>query len=206
MVDIYYDYKNNILKNKLSINDKDKLESAEADIISLKIKEIEFDDNFELSEEYFKYIHKFLFEDLFDFAGSYRKINMEKNEFVLGGLSVKYEDYENIQAKINNVIEDAKKVDINKLSVNEKVGYFTDLMIDLWKVHAFREGNTRTVIIFVCKYLENLDIFFKNEFFKENASYVRKSLVAASFEDKELDVYANKEYILKIMKDVFSIN
>ena len=74
-------------------------------------------------------------------------------------------------------------------------------MISLWQVHPFREGNTRTVIIFICKYLEANGIKLNNDVFKEDAIYVRKALVAASFEDEEIDVYANKSYILEIIQD-----
>ena len=32
--------------------------------------------------------------------------------------------------------------------------------------------------------------------------YIRRALVAASFEDEELGVYANKKYILEVIKDI----
>jgi len=202
MIDIYYDFKNKVLKNKLGITNSNDLEKAESDILSIKIREIEEQNNFELTEDYFKYIHKYLFEDLYDFAGIYRTINIEKPEVVLRGLTVKYGDYETIGDDLKRIIDKAKSIDVDKLSKENKIVYITDLMIDLWKIHPFREGNTRWAIIFICKYLESLKISFNNQVFKENSSYIRKALVAASFEDEELDIIANKEYLLEVIKDI----
>lgn len=201
MIDIYFDFKNKVLKNKLGITNSNDLEKAESDILSIKIREIEEQNNFELTEDYFKYIHKYLFEDLYDFAGIYRTINIEKPEVVLRGLTVKYGDYETIGDDLKRIIDKAKSIDVDKLSKENKIVYITDLMIDLWKIHPFREGNTRWAIIFICKYLESLKISFNNQIFKKNSSYVRKALVAASFEDEELDIIANKEYLLEVIKD-----
>ena len=66
MVDIYYDVKHGLLKNKLDITVKKELEKAEADILSLKINELESVNDFSLNEEYFRYIHKYLFEEIYD--------------------------------------------------------------------------------------------------------------------------------------------
>lgn len=41
-------------------------------------------------------IHKRLFKDVFDFAGSIREVNLSKREWVLNEESVYYEDYSNI--------------------------------------------------------------------------------------------------------------
>jgi Protein involved in cell division len=204
MIDIYYDFENKVLKNKLDITNSNDLEKAESDILSIKIREIEEQKKFELSEKYFRYIHKYLFENLYDFAGAYRKINIEKSEMILGGLTVKYGNHEKIIDDIKNIIEDIKKTDLDKLSKKDKINHIIDLMINLWKVHPFREGNTRCVVIFICKYLESLGIKFNNQIFKENAAYVRKSLVAASFEDEELGILANKEYLLEVIKDMIN--
>ena len=46
MIDVYYDYENDVLKNKLGITNKEELENAEADILSLKINKIELATDF----------------------------------------------------------------------------------------------------------------------------------------------------------------
>ena len=65
-------------------------------------------------------------------------------------------------------------------------------------------GNTRTTILFIYKYLQNIGININKDIFKNNSEYVRNSFVAATFEDIEIDVYANKNYLLRIIKDALN--
>lgn len=65
-------------------------------------------------------------------------------------------------------------------------------------------GNTRTTILFIYKYLQSNKIKMNKDIFKDNSEYVRDALVAATFEDIEIDVYANKSYLLKIIRDSLS--
>ena len=55
----------------------------ECDFVSMRIVELLEKDNFELSVDYLKYIHKYLFQDVYDFAGSFRKVNFSKPEKIL---------------------------------------------------------------------------------------------------------------------------
>jgi cell filamentation protein len=103
---------------------------------------------------------------LYDFAGEYRTINIEKSEMILGGLTVKYGDYQTISNDIKNIIDRAQNTDVDKFSEDEKISYIANLMTELWKIHSFREGITRCVIIFICKYLESLGIGFNNKVLK----------------------------------------
>ena len=66
-------------------------------------------------------------------------------------------------------------------------------------------GNTRTTILFVYKYLQKNGIGINKDIFKDNSEYVRNALVAATFEDVEIDVYANKSYLLRIIKDALDV-
>ena len=52
----------------------------ECDFVSMRIVELLDQDNFELSVDYLKYIHKYLFQDVYEFAGEFRKIDFSKHE------------------------------------------------------------------------------------------------------------------------------
>ncbi len=52
----------------------------ECDFVSIRIVELLGIDNFELSVDYLKYIHKYLFQDVYEFAGEFRDINFSKHE------------------------------------------------------------------------------------------------------------------------------
>ena len=47
----------------------------ECDLVSTRIVELLRKDNFELSVDYLKYVHKYLFQDVYEFAGEFRKVD-----------------------------------------------------------------------------------------------------------------------------------
>ena len=55
----------------------------ECDFVSMRIVELLNQDNFKLSVDYLKYIHKYLFQDVYEFAGKFRKIDFSKHEKIL---------------------------------------------------------------------------------------------------------------------------
>ncbi|MFI3172656.1 MAG: hypothetical protein R3Y58_09895, partial [Eubacteriales bacterium] len=65
-------------------------------------------------------------------------------------------------------------------------------------------GNTRTIVTFCSKYIEQMGICIHSELFEENAVYMRTALVAASalFSD-ELGDKRNYKYLEKIIYDAF---
>ncbi len=82
MVDELYTYPNGTLKNKLDIEDSKELAIAEADISFSAIEEnIEVFRNLDpISPKSYKEIHKIIFEDIYDWAGEYRKVNITKGD------------------------------------------------------------------------------------------------------------------------------
>ena len=62
----------------------------ECDFVATRIVELLEMDNFELSVDYLKYVHKYLFQDVYDFAGQFRIIDFSKHEKILNGGSVAY--------------------------------------------------------------------------------------------------------------------
>lgn len=67
------------LINKFDIRDEEKLKKVEADITFAKATILEsnpISDKFDL--EHYKAIHRFLFEDIYDWAGTFRTVDMAK--------------------------------------------------------------------------------------------------------------------------------
>ena len=46
-------------------------------------------------------------------------------------------------------------IEWDKLNLDERVVEFSTCLSDLWKVHPFREGNTRTAVTFCCDFAES---------------------------------------------------
>ena len=106
-----YLYKDiDVMKNKLNIKDQEKLESAEAAITVSKLLQITDFENGSFNIEKLKAIHKYIFGDIYEWAGEFRKMNIEKSERVLNGLSVKYSDYRNVEKDAEKVIDKLNSV------------------------------------------------------------------------------------------------
>lgn len=201
MEDIYL-YKNtSVLKNKLDIKDKNQLEDFESFITYTKFLNVdEVMQNREFNFDYIKDVHKHIFGYIYEWAGEPRKINIEKSEKVLNGMSVEYCDYTQVEKEANRAITEMKNTRWDKLSLNERAELFSKQISDLWKVHAFREGNTRTIMTFSERFAESHGFHMDGEIFKTHATYVRDSLVLASIGE-----YSEYEHLTKIIKDSMEI-
>ena len=60
-------------KNEINHNE------LECDFVSTRIVELLQENNFELSVDYLKYVHKYLFQDVYEFACEFRKIDFSKH-------------------------------------------------------------------------------------------------------------------------------
>ena len=81
------------LINLFNETDEDVFNSIEADYTSMRIKELL--DNPFVSEFDFQCLcnmHKYIFQDIYEWAGKIRIINIEKSEEALSGMSVEYSD------------------------------------------------------------------------------------------------------------------
>ena len=191
--------------SKLNIKDYTTLKQAEADFTIVRLKELIDNDEFELSSEYIKKIHYTLFQDVYRFAGKYRTIPIYKREKILAGLSVEYVKPKEISNKLETIINFMKTIDFDKLNNEEKSLYLTDSLAQLWVVHPFREGNTRSIVTFIYKYMRSLNLKFDIDIFQYNMTYIRTALVAANFEDEIFEVKKNNTYLLKIINDAVNM-
>ena len=89
------------------------------------------------------------------------------------------------------------------MSVHEAAVQFSDSLAKLWKVHPFREGNTRTTITFCCQYADEINLNPSRELFENNAQYVRTALVAYNAVFDDMGDISKPEYLIRIMEDAF---
>ena len=127
-----------ILENKLKINNQIELSKVEEKISKQKAKQL-FDsgdiNKIEIGTfEGLQYIHKYLFEDIYDFAGKIRTVNIAKNNFRFAPLmylehSLKYIDTMP-QSTFDEIIE--KYVEMNIAHPFHEVnGRATRIWLDL---------------------------------------------------------------------------
>lgn len=142
-----YIQENGTLKNKLGIKDYSQLNNAEKDIAFAKIINAAQATKTKFDVEYYKSIHKHIFEDIFDWAGEFRSVPIYKQEIVIPGLSLNYAPVKEIEPRMRDVLERMNNVKWNAIpTLDEKSMIFTKYLAEIWAIHPFRDGNTRTTL------------------------------------------------------------
>lgn len=191
-----------VLKNLADIHDEVTLSHMEAEYTSSRLADLAID-NFASCFTFNGLcdLHYTIFQDIYEWAGKPRIINIEKSENALGGISIEYSDCFDITRDATAIIKNMNSTPWEKIKVDEVCREFSLFMAKLWKVHPFREGNTRTVITFCTRFLEDRGIYIDNGLFKDNAAYMRTSLVAASAIFSDLGDRRKTEYLERIVLD-----
>ena len=169
----------------------------ECDFVSMRIVELLDKNNFELSVDYLKYIHKYLFQDIYEFAGEFRKIDFSKHEKILNNDSVAYGDFKTLTESLEYDITLEKDKHYKNMSIVDVIKNITDFSSSIWQVHPFREGNTRTTAVFIYKYLINLGYNVDNSLFKDKSVYFRNALVRSNYFNNYLNIKEDKSYLIK---------
>ncbi|SFB41420.1 Fic/DOC family protein [Clostridium frigidicarnis] len=143
--DSFYCYPNSfILKNKLNITDEKELKQAEREITSLRTAQAlveRIDGKFDF--EHLKEIHRFLFGDIYDWAGMVRNVNIAKgNQFCrFDFIEEQMEELLSNLKKENYLLDCKVKFDLAK-----RLAYYLG---EINAIHPFREGNGRSQRMFI---------------------------------------------------------
>ena len=174
----------------------------ECDFVSMRIVELLDQDNFELSVDYLKYIYKYLFQDVYEFAGKFRKVDFSKHEKILNNDSVAYGDCKTLNESLEYDISLEKEKNYKDMSIVEVIKNITDFTSSIWQVHPFREGNTRTTAVFIEKYLISLGYNVDNSLFKDKSVYFRNALVRSNYFNNYLNIKEDKTYLIKFYENL----
>lgn len=174
----------------------------ECDFVSMRIVELLDQANFELSVDYLKYIHQYLFQDIYEFAGEFRKIDFLKHEKILNNDSVAYGDFKTLKESLEYDISLEKEKNYKDMNIVEVVKNIADFTSNIWQVHPFREGNTRTTAVFIYKYLNSLEFNQNISIYKNKASYFRNALVRSDYFNNYLNIKEDKTYLIKFYENL----
>lgn len=111
-------------------------------------------------------IHRFLFGDLYDWAGQYRVINIEKRERLLAGRSVWYSNDANIPGDLVAAFQRIQSASWTDFAREQFVHQITRLFPPVWQVYPFREGNTRSVVMMMTFFAEHHGYYMDQEFWR----------------------------------------
>lgn len=193
-----------VLRNKLGIKSQALLDEAEADYVVYRLKDLAINPlPGDYHTDHFLKFHYTIFQDIFEWAGTPRTISIYKEEDVLGGQSVEYSDPFDIVTDIHHVLNRMREKDWISFNHEQLSEEFCDSLAALWKIHPFREGNTRTTITFCCQYIDEMGLRINRKLFEDNAGYVRTALVAYNAFFSDGNDFSKKEYLQKIVYDAF---
>lgn len=170
--DSIYCYPNsNVLVNKFDVRVADELFKIENDITIYKLfilRQKGITGNFDVA--HFVSIHKFIFEDIYPFAGLYRSENIAKDNFM-------FANWEFIEDNMNSIFGELKRENYLKgLTKEEFAKRLTYYMSELNVLHPFREGNGRTTREFIRQ------LALKNRYNLDLSRFKAEDILNASIE------------------------
>lgn len=144
--DEYFIEGTNVLKNKLGITNKEELSKNEKIITLKKLAYLEmFPIEGKFDSDHLRKIHYFLFNDIYYFAGEYRKCEMARfREFV---------NPDEIEVRLKNELDKMNKEVKNILSIDGYSYFLAEEYYELMVIHPFREGNGRSVREFLREFV-----------------------------------------------------
>lgn len=147
MTDIYLYDDCPVLKNKLSIKDEKTLNLVEAEQSRANMALLYEQGFHEFPPAGLREIHLFLFSDVYEWAGKYRVINIEKRERLPAGRNVWYSNDDDISEDLDAVFKELHEKPRKTLSRTEIVRELARIFHKIWRAQPFREGNTRIVVM-----------------------------------------------------------
>ena len=197
--DVYLYENSHVLKNRLGIKDEAELDKAESEFATINMMTLLNSGFSDFSPAGVCRIHKTIFGDVYEWAGEYRLINIQKREALLAGKSVWYSNWDDIDRDLKAAWKRIDKVKWSKLSHDEFARSIARLFPAVWQAHPFREGNTRTVVMLIALFAEHYGYYFDYELMAASAGYVRNAFVLCCFGE-----HSEFEHLERILTDAIS--
>ncbi len=199
---ISFDEAHELIVSYYKENDKKTERSEEADRVSVRIAQIISEKSFTFSPIELTTIHKRLFEGIYSHAGRIRDYNITKSEWVLDGDTVAYGNAINLRETLEYDFGVEKSFNYKGLSTEEMISHLARFISNLWQIHVFGEGNTRTTAVFLIKYLGKLGFNVTNDIFAKNSWYFRNALVRANYNNRSKGVFETTEYLELFLRNL----
>jgi fido (protein-threonine AMPylation protein)/DNA-binding XRE family transcriptional regulator len=177
-------------------------ETEEADKVSVRTAQVLSENAFSFTPSFLIAIHKRLFDRVLKNAGEIRKYNISKKEWVLNGDSVMYGASFELRMALDYDFEREREFNYSDLSMDEIVRHLSSFVSRLWQIHAFGEGNTRTIAVFTIKYLRFMGFKVGNDIFAKNSWYFRNALVRANYKNVAKGIQQEPEYLEKFFRNL----
>lgn len=192
---------NSYYKSK-TIREADDDDKEEADKASKNIKKILSVKTCDFSTKGYIAVHRRVFEGVMKHAGELRKYDITKQEWVLEGDTVNYQNWEDLRRSIDYDIEQERIFSYKGLGNDEIVAHITKFVSGLWQIHAFGEGNTRTTAVFIIQYLRSIGFDVENDLFAKHSLYFRNALVRAKYKNARKGIDYSPVYLERFFRNL----
>lgn len=176
--------------------------TKEADIVAGRIASLLAEKIFSFTPAFWMSVHRYLFKDVFMHAGKIRTYNIYKNEWVLNGKSVFYASYDSIPMTMEYDFRTEAAFSYKSLSKDDISRHLAQFTCDIWQIHPFGEGNTRSTAVFLIKYLSSLGYSINQECFAKKSWYFRNALVRANYNNLPNDIHATTLYLERFFENL----
>ena len=176
--------------------------TEEADKVSARITELLQEKTFNFSPAQLTSIHRRLFEGIYKFAGRIRDYNITKQEWVLRGETVYYASADTISETLEYDMGQERKYSYEGKSIDEAISHLTRFCANLWQIHAFGEGNTRSTAVFMIKYLKTLGFKVTNDLFATHSWYFRNALVRANYSNLQEGITETTVFLERFFRNM----
>lgn len=176
--------------------------TREADIVAANITKILSVRTLDFSTNGYVSLHRRIFDGVFKFAGHIRDFDITKREWVLDGDTVNYLNWEDLRRAIDYDIEQERNFNYIGLSSDEIIKHITRFVSNLWQIHAFGEGNTRTTAVFTIQYLRSIGFDVSNNLFADHSWYFRNALVRANYKNVQKGIDYTPVYLERFFRNL----
>lgn len=183
-----------ILDNKRGITDWNALNEVERRYSYIRLPELEKIDNNKkivFNKEYFLSIHKYLFQDIYPWAGTIREVDLFKENSAFAPARF-------LDGSLNDFFANLKKdnflSDFNIEEISELASYY---MLELNFIHPFREGNGRTKRHFMTQLVKGAGYDLGLDKIRPEELVMADIL---AFDDNESGIKANPSYFKNVIK------
>ncbi|MBR3317669.1 MAG: Fic family protein [Atopobiaceae bacterium] len=177
--------------------------AEEADKVSHHIVEVLEDGSFALDPHMLNTIHAHLFRGIDDalyLPGEFKAEQLVKCERILNGDSVLYGPPSLYARSLDMLF--MREIDHAYAGYADGAALswadaetLARFVANVWMVHPFREGNTRTVAVFLALYLRSMGFDVASEPFARHASFFRDALVRATYQNRPIGVALDTSHL-----------
>ena len=175
----YYYPGTRVLRNRFDIQDGVKLETVERLVVSARLSQLlQFGVTGRFDMSHVIQIHRFLFSDLYDWAGQFRDDDIFKS-------GSKFAVPDKISVMLDAIVKDIQNLgNLRILSRADYIEVLTWTLAGLNQAHPFREGNGRTQRVFLSQLA--LAGGYDLDFSQVSENSMRNACVAAGRGDVQL--------------------